>query len=277
MKKTFASLREFYYYIVEIFSFLFSLATCYLPETRETPIEQADILIVPGFFSGPVYYKKLTRNLEKAGYKPKILKVPPIFLSTTNIIRSLDSQLKNLPKKYVFLTHNTGGLLCLLLPDTSRRKVGALITLGTPFRGTSLFRFFGPKDLDWKSPLLEKMFNTFLFMDRFQPLSPWKELFFLPKSSSEFGQGRDLWFDVVGNFNIVRVEENLRSITDYLEKNHPPGSSLEHHSKSDKSRILETEIPEVEKPSKTKKKVRRTEIKKPIGKKKVQPVRKKRK
>ncbi|EPG72688.1 hypothetical protein LEP1GSC058_1012 [Leptospira fainei serovar Hurstbridge str. BUT 6] len=271
MKKTFASLRELYYYFVEIFSFLFSLATCYLPETRETPTERADILIIPGFFSGPVYYKKLTRKLEQAGFKPKVLKIPPIFLNTTNIIRSLDSQLKNLPDKYVFLTHNTGGLLCLLLPDTSRRKVSALITLGTPFRGTSLFRFLGPKELRWKSPLLEKMFNTFLFMDRFQPLSPWKEIFFLPKSSSEFGQGRDLWFDVVGNFNIVRVEENLRSITDYLQKNHPPKHSSEPGSKADKNPVVRTE-----KPLKAKKKAQATKAKKPIRKKKIQPVRKKR-
>ncbi|TGK19980.1 hypothetical protein EHO61_05540 [Leptospira fluminis] len=222
MKKTFALVRESYYFIVEIFSLIFSVATCMIPEQEADGNEKVDILIVPGFLSGPIYYKKLTRVLKDAGYNARILKIPPFFRDTNRAVNLLDSQLRSLPTKYLVIAHNTGGLLSLLSPDTSRRKIGTLITLGTPFQGTNLFHYFGPKDLRWKSRLLESHFNTFLFMDRFQPLAPWKEMFFRPKESSEFGQGRDLWFDVVGNFNLVRVEENLRTIRDYLLKNYPP-------------------------------------------------------
>lgn len=226
MKKTFALVRESYYFIVEILSLIFSVATCMIPEQEADENEKVDILIVPGFLSGPIYYKKLTRVLKDAGYNARILKIPTFFRDTNRAVNLLDSQLRSLPTKYLVIAHNTGGLLSLLSPDTSRRKIGTLITLGTPFQGTNLFRYFGPKDLRWKSRLLESHFNTFLFMDRFQPLAPWKEMFFLPKESSEFGQGRDLWFDVVGNFNLVRVEENLRTIRDYLLKNYPPALDL---------------------------------------------------
>lgn len=69
-------------------------------------------------------------------------------------------------------------------------------------------------------------------MDRFHPLSPLKEFIFLPASSSVYGEGRDLWFDIPGNYNQVRKTENIRTILEFLAFHYPSTTSKELEKKS---------------------------------------------
>lgn len=84
-------------------------------------------------------------------------------------------------------------------------------------------------------------------MDRFHPLSPLKEFIFLPASSSVYGEGRDLWFDIPGNYNQVRKTENIRTILEFLSFHYPSETARESEKQTTpitkaRLQIFESEI-----------------------------------
>ncbi|AAS72227.1 hypothetical protein GS518_18605 [Leptospira interrogans] len=229
MKKILSVLRTSFYFLSEIFEFTISLISSLSPSNKDSDLSGGDIFIVTGYLSGPFFYSKLRKALESKGYKPRILNTPSFLFNTTSAVEVLSKQMDQIPLKSVLLAHNTGGLITLLLPDRSRQKIKGLITLGTPFRGSYFLAING---LYFGSKYLKELFKTFLFMDRFHPLSPLKEFIFLPASSSVYGEGRDLWFDIPGNYNQVRKTENIRTILEFLAFHYPSTTSKELEKKS---------------------------------------------
>ncbi|EMY76099.1 hypothetical protein LEP1GSC060_3687 [Leptospira weilii serovar Ranarum str. ICFT] len=225
MKKIVSSFRTFLYFLSEIFEFTLSLTSSLFPSS--TNLSGGDIYVVTGYLSGPLFYSKLCKALESKGYRPRILRIPTFLFRTKKAVEVLAKQMDRIPSKSILLAHNTGGLLTLLLPDRSRQKIRGLVTLGTPFRGSYLFSILPVSGLRYDSAYLKELFKTFLFMDRFHPLSPLKEFIFLPASSSVYGEGRDLWFDIPGNYNQVRKAENIRTILEFLLFHYPSAAALE--------------------------------------------------
>ncbi|MDV6237381.1 alpha/beta hydrolase [Leptospira ellisii] len=227
MKKIVSTLRTLFYFLSEILEFIVSVILSLIPSAKDPNLSRGDIYVVTGFFSGPLFYSKLCSELQREGYQPRILKLPPVFLNTRKAVETLAKQMDEIPPKSVLLAHNTGGLLTLLLPDRSRQKIRGLVTLGTPFRGSHLFWIWPAAGLRYGSAYLKELFKTFLFMDRFHPLAPFREFIFLPASSSVYGEERDLWFDIPGNFNQVRKSENIRTILEFLTHYYPSAASQE--------------------------------------------------
>lgn len=247
MKKILSVLRTFFYFLSEIFEFTISLISSLSPSNKDSDLSGGDIFIVTGYLSGSFFYSKLRKALESKGYKPRILNTPSFLFNTTSAVDFLSKQMDQIPSKSVLLAHNTGGLITLLLPDRSRQKIRGLITLGTPFRGSY---FLAVNGLYFGSKYLKELFKTFLFMDRFHPLAPLKEFIFLPASSSVYGEGRDLWFDIPGNYNQVRKAENIRTILEFLSFHYPSAASKELEEKSTPTPKLQPQLPK----PKTKKK-----------------------
>ncbi|MBM9576117.1 alpha/beta hydrolase [Leptospira sp. 201903070] len=227
MKKIISAFRTFFYFLSEILEFILSVISSLIPSGKDPNLSRGDIYIVTGFLSGPLFYWKLRKALEVKGYQPRVLKIPPFFLKTKKAVEILAKQMDQIPSKSVLIAHNTGGLLTLLLPDRSRQKIRGLVTLGTPFRGSYLFSILPVSGLRFGSSYLQELFKTFLFMDRFHPLSPMKEFIFLPASSSVYGEERDLWFDIPGNYNQVRKSENIRTILEFLVFHYPSAVAKE--------------------------------------------------
>ncbi|XDD52451.1 alpha/beta hydrolase [Leptospira sp. WS92.C1] len=227
MKKIISIVRTFFYLLSEILEFFVSLISSLIPSGVDPNLSRGDIYVVTGFLSGPFFYSKLCKALQLKGYQPRILKIPPFFLNTKNAIEKLANQMDLIPPKSVLIAHNTGGLLTLLLPDRSRQKIRGLVTLGTPFRGSHLFSVLPVSGLRYGSSYLQEFFKTFLFMDRFHPLAPFKEFVFFPASSSIYGEERDLWFDIPGNYNQVRKGENIRTILEFLVFHYPSAAVRE--------------------------------------------------
>ncbi|AYV58021.1 alpha/beta hydrolase [Leptospira kmetyi] len=227
MKKIISALRTFLYFLSEILEFILSVISSFFPSNVDPNLSRGDLYIVTGYLSGTLFYSKLRRALEAKGYQPRILKVPSLFFNTKKAVEVLAKQMDQIPSKSVLLAHNTGGLLTLLLPDRSRQKIRGLVTLGTPFRGSHLFSVLPVGGFRYGSPYLKELFKTFLFMDRFHPLAPLKEFIFLPASSSVYGEERDLWFDIPGNYNQVRKAENIRTILEFLVFHYPSDAAKE--------------------------------------------------
>ncbi|EJO67868.1 esterase/lipase family protein [Leptospira kirschneri] len=251
MKKILSIFRTFFYFLSEIFEFTISLISSLSPN-QDSDLSGGDIFIVTGYLSGPFFYSKLRKALESKGYKPRILNTPSFLFNTTSAVEILSKQMDQIPSKSVLLAHNTGGLITLLLPDRSRQKIRGLITLGTPFRGSYFLAING---LYFGSKYLKELFKTFLFMDRFHPLSPLKEFIFLPASSSVYGEGRDLWFDIPGNYNQVRKAENIRTILEFISFHYPSATFKELEKKS-------TSIPKLQPQSTKTPNVKKTSLKK---------------
>lgn len=175
-----------------------------------------DILIVPGYEAGKGFYYRLKTNLDNLGFHVSVLSTLRNPKSIEEAVLHLSKQILTAPNDITLIAHNTGGLTCLVLPDEARRKVKRLITLGTPFHGSD--RFLNTRYSFWgaNSDWVTKNYKNALFFPLFQPLSAIEDFSFPPQESTEFGQGRDLWFDIPGNYNLVRREENLRTLREFL-------------------------------------------------------------
>ncbi|TGN14511.1 esterase/lipase family protein [Leptospira ilyithenensis] len=175
-----------------------------------------DILIIPGHMAGKDFYRRLKADLDNLGFHVAILSTLRNPVSVEDAVLHLSKQILTAPNEATVIAHNTGGLLCLVLPDESRRKVKRLITLGTPFHGSHFFSDSRFSYWGFESDWVKKNYKNALFFPLFQPLSAIEDFSFSPQESTEFGQGRDLWFDIPGNYNLVRRHENLRTIREFL-------------------------------------------------------------
>ncbi|PKA24635.1 hypothetical protein CH381_19560 [Leptospira sp. mixed culture ATI2-C-A1] len=175
-----------------------------------------NILIVPGFRAGRSYYSRLKSNLDNLGFKVGILSTLRDPISLEEAVQYLASQILTAPNEVTLIAHNTGGLLVLILPDEARRKVKRLITLGTPFHGSERFTNTRQSYWGYESDWVKTNYKNALFFPLFQPLSAIEDFSFPPQESTEFGQGRDLWFDIPGNYNLVRRNENIRTLREFL-------------------------------------------------------------
>jgi pimeloyl-ACP methyl ester carboxylesterase len=175
-----------------------------------------DILIVPGHEAGKGFYQRLKSNLDNLGFHVSILSTLRNPRSIEEAVLHLSKQILTAPNEITLIAHNTGGLTCLVLPDEARRKVKRLITLGTPFHGSEKFQNTRFSYWGFQSDWVTKNYKNALFFPLFQPLSAIEDFSFPPQESTEFGQGRDLWFDIPGNYNLVRREENLRTLREFL-------------------------------------------------------------
>lgn len=209
--------------IFEIFEFVFALITGLFSrgEAKPSDFQNADILIFPGLGAGSFFYKKLEDSLKSAGYSP--LTIPlPTWKSEKETTAHVAQALSQASDRITIIAHNTSGLAMGALPDSARRKIDTLVTLGTPYRGFQLLNLFTFSGWEPDSSSLELRLPAYLFINHFHPLSPILEYIFFPRGEQLlYGQGRDQWFDIPGNYNLVRRKENLRTLVEYLQTIHP--------------------------------------------------------
>jgi hypothetical protein len=207
----------------EFFSFFLSTVygLFFIKEKNPSRLENRDILILPGLGSGTWFYRKLESTLKTKGYRPFTVPLPP-WRSEKVVIATLNQYLSQARSKTIVIAHNTSGLLMGALPDETRRKVDTLITLGTPFYGFRLMNIFTWKGWEPKSSKLAHQHPAYLFINQFYPLAPIRDILFQPKDCMSYGQARDQWFDVPGNYNMVRSSENLRTLGEFLISVMPP-------------------------------------------------------
>ncbi|NCN11460.1 MAG: hypothetical protein GW938_16605 [Leptospira sp.] len=209
--------------ISEFLSFLLSLVSgiFYSKEKVLSRLENKDILILPGLGSGTWFYNKMAKYLKSKGYRPFVVPLPP-WRSEKNINVTLNAYLVNAKPNTIVIAHNTSALLIPALPDGTRRKIDTLVTLGTPFKGFRLLGILKFKNWEPNSNKLIMQHPAYLFINRFFPLAPIRDYLFQPKESLAYGQGRDQWFDIPGNYNLVRKAENLRTLSEFLFSVNPP-------------------------------------------------------
>jgi hypothetical protein len=212
----------FMYLIYEVIEFIWAIFLGLFSSSKQNipDLRSRDILILPGFGAGAGFYRRLEKSLSKQGYRPYILPLPT-WRSEKELIPHLTQALNASSDRMTLIAHNTAGLIVGGLPDSARRKVDTLISLGTPFRGFRLLNLFTPESWEPGSTNLEMRLPAYLFINRFHPLAPIQEYIFYPRDNN-YGQGRDQWFDIPGNYNLVRRGENIRTLVDYVKTVNPP-------------------------------------------------------
>lgn len=170
-------------------------------------------------------YFRIRMALARAGF--------PVIVLSIGSVSSLASQARQLARtleqlniqKGILVAHGRGGLTALALPDSGRRRIQHLVTLGTPFHGSRFFTpfafvpAFGDMNVGSDFLLLHRM-NALLFPG-FSPFSAYKDEFIYPGNLGHFGQGRDLILDRNGHMNLILDGENIETIVQHIESLHP--------------------------------------------------------
>ncbi|WCL47700.1 esterase/lipase family protein [Leptospira sp. GIMC2001] len=208
--------------LLEFWEFVTGLLFGLFNQKKSLPsdLSSRDVMILPGMGMSSGFYSKLEKYLSKAGYRPITIPLPA-WKSEKEILPILANYLNRSAPYTIVIAHNTAGLLMSALPDSSRRNVDTLITLGTPFHGYKVLGFLQEQGREPQSSRLSARHPAYLFFNRFQPLSPIQEFIF-KSTDTAYGQGRDQWFDIPGNYNLVRRSENLRTLVEFLFSIRPP-------------------------------------------------------
>lgn len=175
-----------------------------------------NLLILPTLHAGKLFYSNFKRNLENQGFQVGILSVLRDPVSLDFAVDHIANQIVTAQDNCTLVAHGTGGLYALVLPEFVKKKIRRLITLGTPFQGARCFHLSHFSYWDYKSEWIHQNLRQASSYPLFYPLSSILDYTYLPSDSTSFGQGRDLWLDIPGNFNLVTHEENLRTILEFL-------------------------------------------------------------
>ncbi|MCE9597613.1 MAG: hypothetical protein K8S54_06555 [Spirochaetia bacterium] len=183
------------------------------------------ILILTDHACSPLFYFGLRTALRRRGFPVTVLGIGQ-FSSLTSQARNLARLLEELDiQKGIFIAHGKSGLAALALPDSARRRVQHLITLGTAFHGSRVFLplamvpAFGDMAVG-SDFLLHHRMNTLLF-PQFSPFCAYQDQLIYPGTLGHFGQGRDLILDRSGHWNLVLDAENIDTIVQHVLQSHP--------------------------------------------------------
>ena len=128
-------------------------------------------------------------------------------------------------KNGILIGHGMGGLIALSLPDSGRRRIEHLVSIGTPFHGSRLLIYlkFIPalRDMVVGSDFLLMYSMNALMFPLFTPFKAWLDQWIVPFNLAHFGQGRDLIMDQVGHFNLILGKESLLTIINCIIEQHP--------------------------------------------------------
>ena len=118
------------------------------PLKAERP-DAAPLILVHGIHDSPGVWLYLTHRLEKKGRRVTIFGYNSLFSSPESILARFDDHVHMVEaafpgKKPVFVGHSLGGLFVRkwLAREGNAERIGGLITLGTPHRGSKVAAVF---------------------------------------------------------------------------------------------------------------------------------------
>lgn len=188
--------------------------------TRSTPV-----ILATDLAAHPLVYLRLRAALARAGF-------PVLINRSTNPFRSLREHSRSLARRLeewnvqngILIGHGMGSLVALSLPDSARRRVQHLVSLGTAFHGSRVYLplSFLPTFRDMavgSEYLLLNRVNALLFPG-VTPFVAWRNQWIVPQNLAHFGQGRDLILDEVGHYNLVLSGEVIDTVIGILTGNY---------------------------------------------------------
>lgn len=196
-----------------------------LPNSKKKENKNS-VVIITDILTSPFLYFLLYIYLIRNHYNV-------YFYYSYNPFRNLSthsSKLSNFLNKLsevnlTLIGHGIGGLIPLSISDEARKKVKKLITLGTPFWGTQIFKYFDfipmYKDLLPRSEYLISFRMNSLLYEEFYPFTPWMDEWILPDTLLKFGQGRDILLDIPGRLNLILHYENIETLVQFINQIHP--------------------------------------------------------
>ncbi|MFN3605024.1 MAG: hypothetical protein ACK4UJ_09970 [Leptonema sp. (in: bacteria)] len=207
-------------------------------------------VIITDVITSPILYIVLYLYLIKNQYRV-------YFYYSFNPLKNLNSHslrlsrfLINIPEQNLtLLGHGAGGLVPLSISDEARKKVKKLITLGTGYWGTQLFKYFDfiPlfRDLLPRSEYLTTYKMNALLYEEFYPFTPWFDEWIFPDTLLKFGQGRDIILDIPGRLNLILNLENIKTYLQFFNQIHNtklekfPTKKIQNRNKEKKQKKIQ--------------------------------------
>jgi len=213
-------------WIREIFLILFVILI-YIPglflRFKKTETGHRKQIVIASDFgcTGPLYYFLRKRFME-AGFPVFLFSGHRVWKDIRTTARDLAIELEEWNiQDGILIGHGMGSLVAIALPDSARRRISHLISLGSPFHGTRLLIKLGfvPafRDMSVGSEfLLLNRMNALLFPS-FTPFIAWKDQWIVPGTLANFGQGRDLIFDRLGHYMLVFDKGNIETLLEFVD------------------------------------------------------------
>lgn len=205
--------------------YLLQLPLLIVPRWVHRGRRKEPVLILADFGCSVFFYFRLKNALKKRGFSVTVLSTGH-FSSLTVQARRLAVLLENMQAaKAILIAPGKSGLVALALPDSGRRRIEHLVTLGAPFHGSRvhLALAFIPAFRDMvvgsEFLLLHRM-NALLFPG-FSPFMAYRDQWIYPANLAQFGQGRDLILDRAGHWNLCLDGENVDTIASHIDQSHP--------------------------------------------------------
>lgn len=205
--------------------YLLQLPLIIVPRWAHKGRRKEKVLILADFGCSVFFYFRLKQALARRGFSAAVISTG--HLSSLSVqARKLAGLLDELQvQKAVLIAPGKSGLVALALPDSGRRRIEHLVTLGAPFHGSRIHLplAFIPAFRDMvvgsEFLLLHRM-NALLFPG-FSPFMAFRDEWIYPANLAQFGQGRDLILDRAGHWNLVLDGENVDTIVSHLDAMHP--------------------------------------------------------
>lgn len=219
--------RLIFSWIMEGFWFilyLLQLPLLIVPRWVHKGRRKEPVLILTDFGCSVFFYFRLRAALVRKGFSVAVISTG--HLSSLAVqARKLAAILEQLnAQKAVLIAPGKSGLVALALPDSGRRRIQHLATLGAPFHGSRLHLALGfiPAFRDMivgsEFLLLHRM-NALLFPG-FSPFMAYRDEWIYPANLAQFGQGRDLILDRAGHWNLCLDGENVETIVSHIDSAH---------------------------------------------------------
>jgi len=103
------------------------------------------VVVIPGFLGTDLYLMELHAWLGRIGYRPYFSGIGinaecPNLLIERRLNETIESALSETGRKIHLIGHSLGGVLARSIAGQRPRDIASVITLGSPFRGTSAHR-----------------------------------------------------------------------------------------------------------------------------------------
>lgn len=204
--------------------YLLQLPLLIVPRWVHKGRRKEPVLILADFGCSVFFYFRLRNALVRKGFSTVVISTG--HLSSLAVqARRLAGLLEQLrTEKAILIAPGKSGLVALALPDSGRRRIQHLVTLGAPFHGSRLHLAlaFIPAFRDMivgsEFLLLHRM-NALLFPG-FSPFMAYRDEWIYPANLAQFGQGRDLILDRAGHWNLSLDGENVETIVSHIDFAH---------------------------------------------------------
>lgn len=182
--------------------------------------DKGAIVLIPGFGEPWTFLAALAGQLNARGYQIHL--VPKLNYSTQPIAECVDALhayiTQNGLRQVTLLAHSRGGLVAKLYADAYPEHVQKIISLSTPYQGTSVGSLYicNLKELVPRSPVIQKVLHNTAHTDKILNLYAHVDNHVIPNAHALLPGATNQEVPVIGHTRILEAPDTLTALIKFL-------------------------------------------------------------